>query len=182
MRRMFSIVMALVLAGGIVAVPEAASAATRCSTSWHYITHGETGLNVRPHPLMWQGDTGLYADGVPGDDFWNQQFLFCRDPGWGANHYGIFSNLTRGYWGVTDYGSVYAGDPAIEDRYQLFEIRRYDSTWWTIRWLGGWPTLTYYVCPQITVGEGWPRNPLRTTGPPLTGNHLFKITPSNLLG
>jgi hypothetical protein len=42
------VVAAAVLGSSLFALPQAASAATGCSKSWHYITHGETGRNVRP--------------------------------------------------------------------------------------------------------------------------------------
>jgi hypothetical protein len=29
--------------------------------------HGETGLNVQPDPLMYRGNTTLYADDIPGN-------------------------------------------------------------------------------------------------------------------
>jgi hypothetical protein len=179
MKRVFSTVMALMFAAGIVAVADPAAAATGCSASWHYITHGETGFNLQPDPLVYQGNTGVSADGVPGVAPWNQQFLFCRDPGWAPGHYAVYSNLTARYWDVTAAGGVYAGAPVIADKNQLFEIRKYDSTWWTIRWVGGFRLWNYYVHPDRTYN--W-YNPLMATTAPLSGNHLYRITPSNLLG
>ena len=177
MRRLLGTVLAVVLAGGIVAVPTAAVAATSCSRSWHYITHGETGLNLRPDPSMYQGNTTVYADGIPGNDFWNQQFLFCRDPGWSEGHYAIYSNLTKAYWSVAA-DVVYAGAPAIENTQQLFHVWRYDSTWWVIRFVGfafypkyAYPNRRYGWNNQLEVGPG-----------PLNGAHLFRISPSNLMG
>lgn len=163
----------------VVAAAQSPSVGWRCSTSWHYITHGETGLNVRPDPTMYQGNTSLYADGVPNTDYWNQQFLFCRDPGWGQDHYGIYSNLTAAFWAVTSSDDVYAGWPTIEDRHQLFEVRRYDATWWTIRYVGNPFFNDKYVAPNRTPGWG---NPLTAKRSILTGNHLFQISPANLLG
>ena len=108
-----------------------------------------------------------------------QQFLFCRDPGWAPDHYAVYSNLTARYWDVDFSGGVYANAPGIADKNQLFEIRRYDSTWWTIKWVGGFRLWSYYVRPNRTYN--W-HNPLEAKTDPLTGNHLFRITPTNLLG
>jgi hypothetical protein len=184
MRRIVSIAVAVVIAGGILSAPSTAVAAppaaagTQCSKTWHYITHGETGLNVRPDPLMHQGNTSLYADATPNTDFWNQQFLFCRDPGWAAGHYAVYSNLTGKYWTIDFSDNVYAGWPAIESPDQLFAVRRYDSTWWTIRYVGNPFFHDKYVAPLRTPGWG---NPLVAKSSVLTGNHLFRIYPADLL-
>lgn len=178
MRRLLSVVAAtMTLAGLTVIAPQAAQAATTCSRSWHYITHGETGLNVRPDPLLYQGNTTLYADATPGTDTWNQAFLFCRDPAWTADHYAVYSNLTGGYWSGNNY-ILYAGSESITGQQELFSIWRYDSTWWVIRYVG-FPFYPAYVSPNRT--PGW-SNTLTYGQGPLNGSHLFRITPSNLMG
>lgn len=73
---------------------------------------------------------------------------------------------------------VYAGWPAIENRNQLFEVRRYDATWWTIRYVGNPFFSDMYVAPNRTPNWG---NPLFAKRSILTGNHLFRISPPDLL-
>ncbi|WP_203783739.1 hypothetical protein [Paractinoplanes rishiriensis] len=178
MRRLLrAAVVAVLVGGGVVSVPGAAVAATTCSRSWHFITHGETGLNVRPDPLMYQGNTTLYADGVPGDDTWNQQFMFCRDPGWGTDHYAIYSNLTGRYWSYGTNGVLYAGAEGIHGTQQLFQVWKYDSTWWVIRAVG-FPFYARYAHPNPT--RGW-SNQMEAVAGPLNGTMLFRITPSDLM-
>ena len=176
MKRVISVAVSIVLAAGIVAAPTPASAVTGCSKSWHYITHGETGLNVRPS-IGADGSRPVYVDGVPGTDYWNQQFLFCRDPGWAVGHYALYTNFTAGY--------CYAGDqmdcayPSIVDWHYLFQVRKYDSTWWTIKTVElHFPQLERYYHPDVNRFG----TPMVEDYGSLTGNHLFRITPSNLLG
>jgi len=177
MRRTIGMILAALLAAGIVAVPEAAQAATSCSRSWHYITHAETGLNLQPDPLQYQGNTTVYADAVPGTNVWNQQFLFCRDPGWSPNHYAVYSNGTGRYWGEAN-NIVHAGLDSITGAQMLFDIWKFDSNFWVIRYVG-WPWYEKYLYPDHTPGYS---HVLTMGQPPLTGNHLFRISPANLLG
>jgi hypothetical protein len=179
-RRTLHTVVTVLVAVAAVGLPQAARAAppaptaTRCSSSWHFITHGETGRNVRPD--YWGN---LFADGVPGN-WWDQKFLFCRDPGWSANHYAIYANSGGLYWTASldgDVSWVGATATAIESPRQLFSVVRFDATWWSIRWVG-YPFEPYYVYPD----RGARDNPLRIGPAPLTGNHLFRIQPSNLMG
>jgi hypothetical protein len=177
-RVLIAIVAVGVLLAAVVAAPVPASAATGCSKSWHIITHGETGLNVRPS-IGADGSRPVYVDGVPGTDYWNQQFLFCRDPGWAVGQYALYSNMTGGY--------CYAGSqvdcafPSIEDSHYLFQVFKYDSTWWTIKTVEPhFPQLERFYQPDRS--RPWLPMPLVANYGALTGNHLFRITPSNLLG
>jgi len=180
-RRVLGVFMVVALSGVAVAVAEPASAATGCSRSWHYITHGETGLNLEPRHGA-DGSRPLHATGVPGYEYWNQQFLFCRDPGWGDSHYGIYSNMSGGYCG-NHTGHVSCEYTAIADENYLFEIRRYDSTWWYIRTLFIHPFASPLIYPDRTTQQ-LPRNPIVTDlhVAPLAGYHLFRITPNDLMG
>jgi hypothetical protein len=161
---------------GVMAVQPAASAqgparlATGCSRTWHYITHGETGLNVQPVIAYYY----LRADGIPGVNYWNQQFLFCRDPDWGPNHYAIYSNLTKKYWWADSGGNLWADYPSIDNPNQLFEVASFDGYWSTIRYVGD--HTPYYVrpLPGSTALFAYPGQ--------LAGVYLFRIEPPDLLG
>jgi hypothetical protein len=171
-------VVAVLLATGLIAVPEPAMAATGCSKSWHYITHGETNLNLEPQ-IGADGWRPAHATGGP--DYWNQQFLFCRDPGWGPDHYAIWSNMTGAY--CNTYARAMACDSvAVHGLGELFELRRYDSTWWYITDVHNIRALNVFLHPRTTGGE-LPPNRIVGDGllVPLAGRHLFKITPSNLM-
>jgi hypothetical protein len=179
-RRVLGAVVAVLLAAGLIAVPEPAMAVTGCSKSWHYITHGETNLNLEPQ-VGAHGSRPLHATG--GTDYWNQQFLFCRDPGWGANHYAIWSNMAGAYCSTSYAGRVSCESPAIEGLAQLFAIRRYDSTWWYITDVHNNGFIDRLLYPDVVSPE-LPPNPIVADQilAPLNGAHLFRITPSNLLG
>jgi hypothetical protein len=144
--------------------------ATSCSTTWHFIKAAEAGRNVRADAGYWV----LSATG--GSDTWNQRFLFCRDPGWGANHYGIYSNATGRYWnGCCAVGSpITASSPAIYNPTQLFEVRRFDAKFWTIKAVGS----NSYVYAKANAGYVLAQD----RGDFLGGDNLFEISSGDLLG
>jgi hypothetical protein len=155
--------------------PASARAGTKCSDSWHYITHGETGLRVRVEYDT--NDKHVYVNGVPGVEPWTQQFLFCRDPLWAPGHYAVYSNSAGAYWHGTT-GGVYATAPGIEDEQELFYVFRPANapTWTAMTWVGS-RFITKYAGPDRSAYG----NHLRFSNT-LGGNNLFRITPSDLLG
>jgi hypothetical protein len=144
MRRTITSVLAilLILAGTVVVGATPAHADADCSDSWHYIKHAQLNRYVKP-----VGESeSLYATGVRTADYWNQQFLFCRDPGWAPNHYAIYSNATANYWGrhtAQPFLPVHAGAVAIFNPYQLFEVKSYDGHFVTIVSVAATPLQAY---------------------------------------
>jgi hypothetical protein len=162
----FALAAFLALAALVLPNPAPAHAAVACSTSWHTIKASEVGLNVKPY-----SNTALHAWG--GNDYWNQQFLFCRDPNWGANHYGIYSNATGKYCNGL-ISVVYCNLSGIPNVYALFEVKPYDGTFWTIKEVGN----NAYVYPDVNGGNQLKAN----RGLILTGSNLFEIYPRNPMG
>ena len=152
----------------LIIAPQPAAAATSCSSKWHTIKASAVDRKVTFHHGYF-----AYSDGRQGVEVWNQQILFCRDPRWIANHYGIYTNYSGGYCGAnydvdgnsTDF--IHCGWAAIYDTQQLFEIKRYDSKFWSIKLLG--------------TGGCWtassPRDVIEQYGGtcPASGDQLFEI-------
>jgi hypothetical protein len=168
---------ALVL-GFTVVVPETARADLHCSRTWHLITHGESGMNARPdpnEPVRW-----VKANGAGSADPWNQQVLFCYGDGWGTNHYAIYSNLTKRFWGSDGQGAIAAEQVSLTE-YAVFEVVRFDPKWWTIRYVGHsseHPFKKGYVAPRWdNQYYGW----LFSTST-RNGNALWSMSPNNLMG
>lgn len=167
MRRMFGVLVTVLMAVGIASAPQtaaAAPAATVCSNSWHYIKASQVGRNVKPE--------GGWLRASGGSDLWNQQFTFCRDPLWGANHYGIYSNATGRYCDGVNTSGIVCSLSNIPDVYALFEVKKYDAKFWTIEAVGR----DAYV---YTDASGWLR---LDRGQFLGGDNLFEISPTNLMG
>jgi hypothetical protein len=170
----------ILVLGSVVAGPGTAHADLHCSKTWHYITHGETGATARPdaEPPYW-----VHANGNRSADYWNQQVLFCYGDGWGTDHYAIYSNRTKKWWGSDGQGAIHASNPSLTE-YAVFEIRRYDPTWWSIRYVGNaqeeHPFKRKYVAPRWDDDHyyGW----LFSTTEPLNGNALWSFSPNNLTG
>src|SRR5689334_181143 len=171
--------MSLVL-GIFVAVPEAAHADLHCSASWHFVTHGQSGATARPDT----SDVVPYvkANGNRSADPWNQQVQFCHGDGWTSNHYAIRSNANGKYWTSNPGQGFVTSQATALNEAALFEVNRYDGTWWSIRFVGGadaegW--VKQYVAPAWD-GRGYGR--LYSTTWPLNGNALWSMSPNNLLG
>jgi hypothetical protein len=177
-RTLTTLLAALLVSAGLVVSQAApaqaapAQAATECSRTWHYIKAGERNRNVKP-----VGEAELlYAIGIQSQDYWNQQLLFCRDPGWGPNHYAIYANATGNYWsrGIYPWLPIHAGAVAIFDPRQLFEVKSYDGNFFTIKSVQ--VGLEAYV--RADRGDGLL---LADRGLQLGGDNLFLIQPRNLL-
>jgi hypothetical protein len=116
----------------------------------------------------------LGAYGRPGVEPWYQLMLFCRDPGWTQNHWAVYSNTYGSYWTkpicevCVPYVTAQAGD--IFNLDELFEIKRYDARFWTIKSVvsGEW---IYVGADGRLYGRSW-----------LGGDNLFEISSPNLSG
>jgi|tagenome__1003787_1003787.scaffolds.fasta_scaffold19178526_1 hypothetical protein len=179
-RRLPRLAVAAILAlGCVTGLPGTAHADLHCSTSWHYITHGQSGMTARPEA---EGLNWVHANGNRSADPWNQQVTFCYGDGWGANHYAIYSNRTGKYWGSDGQGAIIARVSGLNE-YAVFEVLRYDSKWWSIRYVGNaaeeHPFKRNYVAPRWDDQYyGW----LFSTTYPLNGNALWSFSPNNLMG
>jgi hypothetical protein len=165
---------ALVVAGGAAAT---AAAETRCSARWHTIRHAETGKMLQPN-----GAGFVYADGTAGVAPWDQYVLFCRDPDWEQGHYGVYSNRTGRYWFTETPDGVIAayGTQFATPRF-LFDLRRYDDKFWTIRFVGEEADLFRgnYLRPAGSGGLFRPAVLVaHTRSGVLSGANLFTISPS----
>jgi len=87
--------------------------------------------------------------------------------------------LTKYFWSG-DGQILYAGAVDVTSRNQLFAVWRYDSTWWVIDSLAIANVFNPYVAPDRSLPQN--NNRLTLTSGPLNGNHLFKISPANLMG
>lgn len=143
-----------------------------CSRSWHTIKASAAGKNltVLPYP---DAEMAVYALGRPGQDPWYQWMLFCRDPGWGPNHWAISSNTSAAYWGKYDCENciphVSAVSREIYDWDNLFEVKPYDAKFWTIRSVGTGEWI-YVGLDGRLYGRFW-----------LGAENLFEMNPRNLL-
>jgi hypothetical protein len=125
--------LALVSTAFVASAAPAVASTTSCSPAWHTIK--ASALN---RMVTFNNDYFFaMANGSKGVAPWNQQVLFCRDPNWTAGHYGIYTNYSGLYCGRNephgDREFVSCGWGRIYNENNLFEIKRYDSKFWSIK-------------------------------------------------
>jgi len=169
----------LVSAGNLFAVSSSARAddGLPCSRSWHYIMHAES------HRYVVESMGGQYAWGTRNVEPWNQQLVFCRQPGWGPDHYAIKTNVSKCYWNRDVETELYHPlgiHCPFEDWNQLFEVKRLpNSKFWTILSITpGW-TETAYLYADPSRGYGLYGDPRGVDD--VNGGDLFEITSGDLM-